>query len=175
MCYWISFAKRDIPRLSDTLHLPHKIIYCQGAVVNNIEALCILLKTLSYPCFLSDMTPLFGRNPSEICLIFNCVLHYNYNRFNHLLSSWNQDILQLNSLALYCNLIHQKNYLGFVNGKVLRISCPKVNQNIVYNGHKRVHGIKFQSLALPNGLIGKLSGHYKENGMIIPCYTSLGY
>ena len=44
--------------------------------------------------------------------------------------------------------------------EVLRISCPKINQNIVCNGHKRVYGIKFQSLALPNGLIDKLSGPY---------------
>ena len=26
----------------------------------------------------------------------------------------------------------------------------------VYNGHKRVHALKFQSVALPNGLIGNL-------------------
>ena len=28
----------------------------------------------------------------------------------------------------------------------------------MYNGHKRVHGIKFQSIALPNGLIGNMYG-----------------
>ena len=33
-------------------------------------------------------------------------------------------------------------------------------QNIVYNGHKWVHSIKFQSLPLPDGLIGNLSGPY---------------
>ena len=31
-------------------------------------------------------------------------------------------------------------------------------QRIMYNGHKRVHALKFQSLALPNGLIGNLYG-----------------
>ena len=31
-------------------------------------------------------------------------------------------------------------------------------ERVVYNGHKRVHGLKFQSVALPNGLIGKLYG-----------------
>ena len=30
--------------------------------------------------------------------------------------------------------------------------------HIVYNGHKWVHVLKFQSLALPNGLIGNLYG-----------------
>jgi hypothetical protein len=29
---------------------------------------------------------------------------------------------------------------------------------IVYNGHKRVHSIKFQSVVIPNGLIANLAG-----------------
>ena len=67
-------------------------------------------------------------------------------RFNHLLNSWNQDRLQPDNLALYCNVVHQKgaplqNCLEFAVGTVLRIYLPKINQNIVYNGHKRVHDI----------------------------------
>ena len=100
---------------------------------------------------------------------------YTYNRFNHLLSSCKQDILQPRKLALYCNIIHQKggpllNCYGFVDGTTLQISRPKISQNIVYNGHERVHGIKFQDLALPNGFIGNLMW---ENGIIAPCYMSL--
>ena len=32
------------------------------------------------------------------------------------------------------------------------------NQRILYNGHKRVHGIKFRSIVSPNGLIASLFG-----------------
>ena len=46
------------------------------------------------------------------------------------------------------------------DGTILRIYHPKINQDIVYNGHKLVHGIKFQSLALPTGGTGNLSGPY---------------
>ena len=74
VCYWISFSRerereRDIiPRLSEALQLPHKIVCCQETVANNIEALHILLlKKLSYTCRLSHMVPLLGRNPTEIC------------------------------------------------------------------------------------------------------------
>ena len=67
------------------------------------------------------------------------------------------------------------NCFGSVDGTVLRIFRPKINQNIVYNGHKRAHGIKFQSLPLPNGLIGNVSGPYLGKlDMIVPCHTSLG-
>ena len=45
---------------------------------------------------------------------------------------------------------------------------------MVYGGQKRVQGIKFQSLALPSGLIGNLSGPYvgkQDNSTML---TSLG-
>ena len=38
------------------------------------------------------------------------------------------------------------------------ICRPDTNQRVVYKGHKRVHGLKFQSVALPNSLIGNLYG-----------------
>ena len=38
------------------------------------------------------------------------------------------------------------------------IARPETNQRTVYNGHKNVHALKFQAIALPNGLIGNLYG-----------------
>ena len=51
-----------------------------------------------------------------------------------------------------------ENCFGFVDGTVRPIARPDEHQRIMYNGHKRVHALKFQSLALPNGLIGNLYG-----------------
>ena len=60
--------ERDIiPRLSEALQLPHKIVCCQETVANNIESLCILLLKRLYLYRLSHMVPLLGRNPTEIC------------------------------------------------------------------------------------------------------------
>ena len=50
------------------------------------------------------------------------------------------------------------NCWGFVDGTVRRISMPGHDQRIMYNGHKRVHAIKFQSVAAPNGLVANLYG-----------------
>ena len=62
------FAEKDIiPRLSEALQLPHKIVCCQETVANNIESLCILLLNRLYLYRLSHMVPLLGRNPTEIC------------------------------------------------------------------------------------------------------------
>ena len=53
-------------------------------------------------------------------------------------------------LQEYADAIHAKgaplnNCFGFIDG-------------IVCNGHKRVHSLKFQSVALPNGLVGNMYG-----------------
>ena len=50
------------------------------------------------------------------------------------------------------------NCFGFVDGTVRPISKPGEQQRIVYNGHKRVHALKFQSVAVPNGLIANMYG-----------------
>ena len=38
------------------------------------------------------------------------------------------------------------------------ISRPGKDQRLVYNGHKRVHALKFQSVSLLNGIIANLFG-----------------
>ena len=41
-------------------------------------------------------------------------------------------------------------YFGFIDGTVLSILRPGTGKRVVYNGHKRVHGSKFQAVTLPN-------------------------
>ena len=36
------------------------------------------------------------------------------------------------------------------------------NQGVMYNGHKRVHAIKVQSVVTPNGLNANLSGPFES-------------
>ena len=75
-------------------------------------------------------------------------------------------------MEIYNNAITAKgpplnNFFGFIDGTVRPISKPGQNQHVVYNGHKRVHGVKFQSVALPNGIIGNMYGPIgKGNGIL---------
>ena len=48
-----------------------------------------------------------------------------------------------------------------MDGTVRRIARPKYLQRVLYNGHKRVHAIKFQNVVIPNGLIANLAGPYE--------------
>ena len=46
----------------------------------------------------------------------------------------------------------------FFDGTVRPICWPQETQRVVYNGHKRVHAIKFQSVVTPNRIIANLYG-----------------
>ena len=50
---------------------------------------------------------------------------------------------------------------SFIDGTVMMPICrtmPLKNQREVYNGHIRIHALKYQSIVLPKGLVDNLSG-----------------
>ena len=157
------FKKDDIFRLAAVLRLP-EILKCQnGVVVDKIEALFIALKRFAYPCRLADLIPRFGRPVSQLCMVINLVIDHIFDRFGYLLANLDQPLLSRQNLKAYADAIHQKgaaldNCWGFVDGTVRPICRPNQDQRAVYNGHKRVHAIKFQSVVTPNGLIANLFG-----------------
>ena len=162
------FLLSHIYDFKNVLNIPGKISTCQRTVNSGVDALCILLKRLAFPCQYTDMVPTFGRNETELCLIYNRMLNYVHTQHHHRLQSWSQHFLQPGILQEYANVMHEKGAplekcFGFIDGAVIEICRPKpIYQHTVYNYHKRVHSIKFQSLALPNGLIANLSGLYER-------------
>ena len=156
--------KQDIPVLANVLQLPVNIHCPQRTICNRVEGLCMLLQRFSYPCRYSDMISRFGRPVPELCMITNEVMENNFNNHSHRISQWNRDVLSSPLLQEYADAIHAKespleNCFGFIDETVRPIARPNQQQRIVYNGHKRVHSLKFQSVALPNGLIGNMYGH----------------
>ena len=155
------FKKAEIPVLARAMNIPEKFKCQQGTICDGIEGLCILLRRFCYPCRYSDLIPLFGRSVPEICMISNEVADFIYERHGEKITRWNHQLLNPHQLQQYVNAVHQKgaaldNCFGFVDGTVKAICRPGQMQRIVYNGHKRVHALKYQSLALPNGLIANL-------------------
>ena len=160
--------KADLPRLADALHIP-AVFHCkQRSICGGLEGLCVLLRRTSYPCRFSDMIQRFPRPVSVLSLITNEVMDFIYDNHCHLVTEWNRDVLSSVALQQYAETISRKgsplnNCFGFIDGTVRPISRPGSGQRIVYNGHKRVHGLKFQSIALPNGLIGNIFGPVGKN------------
>nr|XP_047145960.1 uncharacterized protein LOC124818887 [Hydra vulgaris] len=176
----LRYRKTDLPHLLNIFRLPDVIKCTQGTICRGMEALCIMLKRLAFPCRYTDLANTFGRNPTEICLIFNTVIDHVYNKLSHKLLLWDQPMLQSNNLRQFADYIHGKgapldNCFGFIDGTVRRIARPKTNQRIVYNGHKRVHALKFQSIVVPNGMIANLAGPFegKKHDSTMLCESGL--
>ena len=123
----------------------------------------MLLKRLAYPCRYSDLMSTFGRPVPEISMISNQVVDFIFEHHSHRITDWNYTILNAHSLQMYADAISNKgavleNCFGFVDGTVRPICRPELNQRLVYNGHKRFHALKFQSVVMPNGLVANLYG-----------------
>ena len=169
------FKKEDIYNLAVALRLPEVFRCTNGVVADSVEALCICLKRLSYPCRYADLIPRFGRPIPQLCMISNRVIDYIVDTHGQLLRSLDQPFLSRDNLQTFADAIHQKGAAldvcwGFIDGTVRPISRPKENQRVVYNGHKRVHAIKFQSIVTPSGMIanlyGPVEGRRHDSGML---------
>ena len=135
----------------------------RGRVCLRRCGLCIPLRRLSFPCRYGDMLQRFAKPVPILCMVANKLLDHICNHNGYRVTKWNHDILAPVKLQTYVDATTAKgapleNCFGFVDGTVRPISRPGANQHLVYNGPKTVHAQKFQSVALPNGLIGSLYG-----------------
>ena len=98
-----------------------------------------------------------------------------YQGHDHRLTTFMQPLLSPANLLSCAEVIHRagvplENCWGFVDRTVRPICRPGRQHRILYNGHKRIHSIKFQSVVTPNGLIANLLGHYEgkkhDSGML---------
>ncbi|XP_033102407.1 uncharacterized protein LOC117105390 [Anneissia japonica] len=157
------FRKDDLHRLKSVLDVP-AIIRCKnGSRVDGLEALCILLARFVYPCRYGDLVQMFARDVPLLCVITMHMMDHIYNNFSHLLTTMDQPWLSSENLLKYATAVHEKggalqNCWGFVDGIVRPICRPKINQRIMYNGHKRIHALKYQSVTAANGMIANLFG-----------------
>ena len=159
----LRFEKSDIPRLQRCLGIPHKLQFYKGSYCLGLKALCIILRRLAYPVRYCDMVPRFGRSVPDLCKITHWTINHIVDSHSHLLHSWDSPFLRQEALKSYADAVYAKgaplkNCFGFVDGTVRPVCRPGKHQKVVYNGHKRVHSIKFQSVVIPNGLIANLAG-----------------
>ena len=157
------FAKHDIRFLVQTLGIPDYMWWYQGTRFSGIEGICLLLRRLAYPCRYSDLIPRFGRGEPEISMITKKMTDFVFDEHSHRVLQWNNFLLSPPKLQGYADAISARgaaldNCFGFNDGTVRPICKPAIHQRVVYNGHKRIHALNFQAVALPNGMIASLYG-----------------
>ena len=170
----LRLQKDDILNVAERLQLPDRFVCPQGTCCGREEGLCLLPKRLAYPCRFFDLVSTFGRPVPELCMIANTVENCVFDNHGFRLLSWNQPFLSPVCLSVYAAAMAHKgspllNCFGFIDRTVRPICRPRTNQNIVYNGHKRVHALKFQAVAILNGLtnlFGPIEGCRHDAGML---------
>jgi hypothetical protein len=157
------FGKADIPRLVHAFALPDRFVDKVSRVTCSGElGLLVLLFRLHYPTKLVLCEVQFGMELTVCSRIFNSVLDHMYCKFGNKLKFEQQ--LIMNNLDSYAKAIRDKcgnaldSCFGFIDGTVHPICRPVKFQRSVWSGHKRVHGLKFQSVILPDGMFGSLFG-----------------
>lgn len=123
----------------------------------------MVLKRVAYPCRYSDLTPCFGRPVPVPSMICNCVVDFIFDSHVHRITRWNPQLLDSGSLQMYCDMMFRKgaplnNCFGFIDGTVRPVCRTGEQHRVLYNGHKRVHALKFQSVVLPSGMIAHMYG-----------------
>jgi hypothetical protein len=126
------------------------------------SGLLILLYRLSRPNRIRpDMEAFFGMRKSKLSSIVLAFTSALYEVANQYLS--NPHIFS-QRWAFLADLVRVKSngavhgVWGFIDGTLRRTCKPSRFQRLAYSGHKRCHGIKFQSVVTPDGLIAMMYG-----------------
>ena len=159
---YFRFFPEDIRNLVRELNLPPRFRVSNGCVASGLDVLCMVLRRFVYPNRLVELEPFFGRPFTTISMFVNEMVDFLFEQHQQRLKLDNPWMDQ-HHLQLYADTIADKgapldNVIGFIDGTVRPICRPTRYQRVCYNGHKRIHAIKFQSIVIPNGLIAHLYG-----------------
>ena len=155
----LRFYKSDVYRLASVLNIPEQIKAPNRSNFDGIEALFVFLKRFSYPCRHSDLLPRFGMSVPELSMVSVSMQNHVYANYSNLLHDFNQPWLSPAALQEYSACVNEKGApLQNSFGTVRPLCRPGEQRRILYNGHKLVHPLKFQSFVTPNGLISNLYG-----------------
>lgn len=123
----------------------------------------MLLRRLNYPKRLEDLVQEFGRHIADLGIIFNEMVYFIDHQWSHLIDAFDKPWLNEASLRAYADAVHElgcplNNCCGFVDGTLIQSCRPEYDQRELYNGKNRVHGLKYQAVVMPNGLVAHFYG-----------------
>lgn len=123
-----------------------------------LSSCCLLLRRLASPCRWADVTDVFGKQPSHMSEIYWEALEQVVERYGDLIKGSIPEQFLQQRAANYAAAVADKtgalqNCVGFIDGTRIAIARPtgSVMQNVAYNGHKRLHCFKFQTVTTPDG------------------------
>ena len=151
--------------LADVLHIPNPVI---SPICYSTSALETLALTCAQMCSPEDQWALvtkYRRSQAAISQLTHEVVSYINNAWGHLLRFDKDGILSPEALTQYTAMLHAhgaptRMVVGFLDCTIRKTCCPSFFKTLAYMGYKKFHGMKFQAIAVPNGMIAHLDGPY---------------
>jgi hypothetical protein len=165
--YWVHenlrFPRQDLERTRVLLGIPEFVITKNRDRCPGNLAFIMLLYKLSWPRRLSDFRDIFGGTKQRNGRIVNELVCFLFRRFHRKMAGIDRDRMDDLYLEELCRLHYAKNQVmeniwGFIDGTVRPCCRPVRFQETAYNGHKKVHAIKFQSVTAWDGMICHVNG-----------------
>jgi hypothetical protein len=164
------FSKDDVRLLAEAYKLPDRLFYekTRQSMCAPL-AMAVVLARLATTAQWNKLELLFGRGRSTLKSFFRITITWMFTQCRDRIQRPSRSFLTDQRLAMYSDAIRLKgglynNVFGFIDGTVFKISRPSGHtewQRSVYNGHKRCHGLKFQGVSTPDGLIQFMHGPYQ--------------
>ena len=153
---YFRFKKHDIPHVCALLLIPPEIITKSRYKFSSVEAFLVLCWRLSFPCSLLAGKEVFGRGRTALSEIIHWMLEFILFSCGHLLE-FPTYYSEPARLRLFANKINakcpQSNCTGFLDTTLKRNTRPHIGQQAVYSGYKKIHGMKYQNVITPDGII----------------------
>ena len=156
------FTKQEVHRLLPCLHITPVVTVQKVGLVDGYIFLLVLLHRLHNPVTYIDMEETFGLPWYTLARIYGEAVDHVYELFIFRLLF---DVVLLQMYApKYADAITRKSggavtrCIGFLDGTIRQQCRPVRGQRAIFSGHKRYHGLKFQALTVPDGLIAAMFG-----------------
>ena len=176
------FEQHELAQLYDSLGFPPSVRLgatgnWKGMLFHKSEVLLVMLKRLAYPNRLFDLQETFGLSAPQLSVVFEYATRFITLRFEPMLRS---PCIWADYIPDWAEAVWQKtgrfdSVYAFIDGTVRQICRPgprhipgthrRVDiQRLFYSGHKRKHGLKFQTMVAPCGIIMHLWGPFPGRG-----------
>lgn len=126
---------------------------------------CVILSRLATPYRWSDREVMFRKHAPQLSEIFWEGIDSFLDEHENLITGPLDSGYIHQHAANWALSVQQKtecldNCIGFIDGTVWKIARPDDDhvENVVYNGHKRAHALKYQAVMTPDGIILHLYG-----------------
>lgn len=185
-CYGsFRFTKDQLRRMVRALQFDQDFLLSNGAKYSGEAILLTCLYYMHRPMTQDQAADFIGITcQPDVSRMFNFFLDH-MARWHHLVANnpetdsldmWAPFVAEFKRKLMFFHVpgvdtTRYSNVIGFVDGKLHRVARPSQRpehslidvdtQQTVYNGYKKMHALKFQSVVAPNGMIIQLSGAYR--------------